>query len=52
VSVQLAQSAPNAEHAIVSAIVIVAVNVTAEILVVTTVSHTVAAELSLQMANS
>jgi hypothetical protein len=52
VNVQRAQSAQNVEHATVSAIAIVDVTVTAEILVVTIVSHTVVAEQLLQMANS
>jgi hypothetical protein len=52
VNVQRAQSAQNVEHATVSAIAIVIVDATAEILVVTIVSHTVVAEQLLQMANS
>jgi hypothetical protein len=46
------QNVQSAEHAIVSAIVTVIVDVTAEILVVTIVSHTVVVERLLQMANS
>jgi hypothetical protein len=52
VSAQRVQNVQSAEHAIVSAIVIVDATVTAEILVVTIVSHTVVVERLLQMANS
>jgi hypothetical protein len=52
VNAQRVQNVQSAEHAIVSAIVIVDVTVTAEILVVTIVSHTVVVERLLQMANS
>jgi hypothetical protein len=54
VNAQRVQNVQSAEHAIVSAIVIVdvTVTVTAEILVVTIVSHTVVVERLLQMANS
>jgi hypothetical protein len=51
-NVQLAQSAQNAELAIVNVAVTEVVIVTAEILVEITVSHTADAELSLQMVNS
>jgi hypothetical protein len=52
VNAQRVQNVQSAEHAIVSAIVIVDATVTAEILVVTIVSHTVVVERLLQMANS